>query len=67
MLKKIPKRIKTILVCGIIACGAAAGAALGVMLYQIVKEIEERINASLKLSKIIDTVRAKLPRKGKAK
>lgn len=53
MLKKISKRIKTILLCGILACGAIAGAAIGVMLYQIVKEVEERIKSSLKLTSIL--------------
>ena len=31
---KIPKRIKTIAVCATLACGAIAGAAFGIMVYQ---------------------------------
>ncbi len=61
MLKKIPKRIKTILLCGILACGAIAGAAIGIMMYQIVKEVEDRIKSAFKFTNIL----GKLPFKKK--
>lgn len=55
------KRIKTILVCGILACGAVAGAAVGIMLYQAVKAVDDKIKSTLKIKNILK----KLPLKRK--
>ena len=44
---KITKRIKTIAVCATLACGAIAGAAIGILVYQTVKAVEEKIKKTI--------------------
>ncbi len=53
---KITKRIKTIAVCAVLACGAIAGAALGVMVYQTVKAVEEKIKNTINVKNIISKI-----------
>ena len=47
---KITKRIKPIAVCATLACGAIAGAAIGILVYQTVKAVEEKIKKTTKQS-----------------
>lgn len=42
-----------ILICAVLACGAVAGAAIGIMLYQAVKAVEEKIKGVFKVQKIL--------------
>ncbi len=53
---KITKRIKTIAVCAVLACGAIAGAALGVMVYQTVKAVEKKIKNTINVKNIISKI-----------
>jgi zinc transporter ZupT len=57
------KRIKAIIICAVLACGAIAGAALGIMAYQGVKAVEEKINGVLNIKKFLKFI----PFKRKAK
>ncbi len=53
---KITKRIKTIAVCATLACGAVAGAAIGIMVYQIVKAVEEKIKKTINIKNILSKI-----------
>ncbi len=57
------KRIKMILICAILACGAVAGASIGIMLYLAVKAVDDKIKGALKIKNILKW----LPIKRKAK
>ena len=53
---KITKRVKTIAVCATLACGAIAGAALGILVYQIAKAVEEKIKKTLNIKNILSKI-----------
>lgn len=53
---KITKRIKTIAVCATLACGAIAGATIGILVYQTVKAVEEKIKKTINIKNILSKI-----------
>ncbi|MBO5981950.1 MAG: hypothetical protein J6Q24_05845 [Clostridia bacterium] len=53
---KITKRIKTIAVCATLACGAIAGAAISILVYQTVKAVEEKIKKTINIKNILSKI-----------